>query len=99
MERFSGFPAKAPRPRRYHDPLATMRTRKDLPTRPPRRRRPRAPGTDGKTDREVLAARDPAPWAPVDFTRIGATPPIVGELLCEAVDLHASERVLDIAAG
>jgi ubiquinone/menaquinone biosynthesis C-methylase UbiE len=76
--------------------LATMRTRKPLPT-PPARRRPPRQGTDRFTEGEALAARPR--WASADLARIGATPPIVGELLCEAVDLRASERVLDVAAG
>jgi ubiquinone/menaquinone biosynthesis C-methylase UbiE len=77
--------------------------------RPARRSRPGTLGTDGETDRQPLAAPDPAAWAPAawapaawapaDVARIGVTPPIVGELLCEAVDLRASERVLDVAAG
>jgi SAM-dependent methyltransferase len=38
-------------------------------------------------------------WASGDFAVIGTTLQIVGELLCEAVDLRAGERVLDVAAG
>jgi ubiquinone/menaquinone biosynthesis C-methylase UbiE len=38
-------------------------------------------------------------WASGDFAVIGTTLQIVGELLCEAVDLGAGERVLDVAAG
>jgi ubiquinone/menaquinone biosynthesis C-methylase UbiE len=38
-------------------------------------------------------------WASGDFSVIGTTLQIVGELLCEAVDLRAGERVLDVAAG
>jgi SAM-dependent methyltransferase len=38
-------------------------------------------------------------WASGDFAVIGSTLQIVGELLCEAVDLRAGERVLDVAAG
>ena len=38
-------------------------------------------------------------WASGDFAVIGTTIQIVGELLCEGVDLRAGERVLDVAAG
>ncbi len=38
-------------------------------------------------------------WATGDFSVVGAGGVIVGELLCEAVRLHAGERVLDVATG
>lgn len=38
-------------------------------------------------------------WASGDFAVIGVTLQIVGELLAEAADIRAGERVLDIAAG
>jgi ubiquinone/menaquinone biosynthesis C-methylase UbiE len=38
-------------------------------------------------------------WASGDFAVIGTTLQIVGELLCEAIDLRSTERVLDVAAG
>jgi ubiquinone/menaquinone biosynthesis C-methylase UbiE len=47
----------------------------------------------------TVKARQQATWAPGDFAVIGTTLQIVGELLCEAVDLRAGERVLDVAAG
>ena len=43
--------------------------------------------------------RQQAMWASGDFAVIGTTLQIVGELLCEGVDLRAGERVLDVAAG
>ena len=46
-----------------------------------------------------LKTRQQAMWASGDFAVIGTTLQIVGELLCEAVDLRAAERVLDVAAG
>jgi ubiquinone/menaquinone biosynthesis C-methylase UbiE len=46
-----------------------------------------------------VKARQQAMWASGDFAVIGTTLQIVGELLCEAVDLRADERVLDVAAG
>jgi len=47
----------------------------------------------------VIKARQQAMWASGDFAVIGTTLQLVGELLCEAVDLRAGEQVLDVAAG
>jgi SAM-dependent methyltransferase len=47
----------------------------------------------------AIKARQQTMWASGDFAVIGTTLQIVGELLCEAVDLRAGERVLDVAAG
>lgn len=38
-------------------------------------------------------------WAAGDFSRVATGQTIVGELLCETVELHARERVLDVATG
>ena len=46
-----------------------------------------------------VKGRQQAMWASGDFAVIGTTLQIVGELLCEDVDLQAGERVLDVAAG
>src|SRR2546423_549568 len=55
--------------------------------------------TTAPTAAPSLKTRQQAMWASGDFAVIGTTLQIVGELLCEAVDLRAAERVLDIAAG
>jgi SAM-dependent methyltransferase len=47
----------------------------------------------------AIKTRQQAMWASGDFAVIGTTLQIVGELLCEGVDLRAGERVLDVAAG
>jgi ubiquinone/menaquinone biosynthesis C-methylase UbiE len=47
----------------------------------------------------AIKTRQQAMWASGDFAVIGTTLQIVGELLCEAVDLRSRERVLDVAAG
>src|SRR6185436_3343645 len=46
-----------------------------------------------------LKTRQQATWASGDFAVIGTTLQIVGETLCEALDLRAGQRVLDVAAG
>src|SRR5690348_1610329 len=38
-------------------------------------------------------------WAAGDFAEVGSRHILVSELLCEAVDLRAGERVLDVATG
>jgi len=50
-------------------------------------------------DYSAIKSRQQTTWASGDFGRIGVRLQIVGESLCEAVDLRAGERVLDVAAG
>lgn len=50
-------------------------------------------------DLEAVKARQRAMWATGDFAIIGTTLQIVGESLCEAVDVAAGSRVLDVACG
>jgi SAM-dependent methyltransferase len=50
-------------------------------------------------DLEALKLRQQATWASGDYARIGTTLQIVGESLCEAVDVAAGSQVLDVAAG
>lgn len=47
----------------------------------------------------AIKAKQQAMWASGDFAVIGTTLQIVGELLSEAVDVRATHRVLDVAAG
>lgn len=47
----------------------------------------------------AIKQKQQATWASGDYGRVGVRLQIVGESLCEAVDLHAFERVLDVAAG
>jgi SAM-dependent methyltransferase len=46
-----------------------------------------------------IKAKQQAMWASGDFAVIGTTLQIVGETLCEAVDLQSGSRVLDVACG
>jgi SAM-dependent methyltransferase len=50
-------------------------------------------------DYAAIKAKQQATWASGDFGIIGTTLQIVGESLCEAADICAGERVLDVAAG
>ncbi|MBX3460966.1 MAG: methyltransferase domain-containing protein [Planctomycetes bacterium] len=48
---------------------------------------------------EALRARQKSTWAAGDYARIGVTLQMVGEQLCESLNLRAGSRVLDVAAG
>jgi SAM-dependent methyltransferase len=50
-------------------------------------------------DFTAIKARQQATWASGDYGRVGIRLQIVGESICEAVDLQAGEKVLDVAAG
>jgi SAM-dependent methyltransferase len=50
-------------------------------------------------DLAALKAKQKATWASGDYAIVGATLQIVGETLCEAIDLRAGQKVLDVAAG
>ncbi|MFT3752540.1 MAG: class I SAM-dependent methyltransferase [Paludibacter sp.] len=50
-------------------------------------------------DYATIKQRQQATWASGDFAVVGTTLQIVGELLAEAADVRAGERVLDVAAG
>ena len=50
-------------------------------------------------DLSAVKTRQRAAWSSGDYAVVGTTLQIVGESLCEALDLHSGERVLDVAAG
>lgn len=50
-------------------------------------------------DLDALKARQQAAWSAGDYAVVGTTLQIVGEELCEAMDLRPGQRVLDVAAG
>jgi ubiquinone/menaquinone biosynthesis C-methylase UbiE len=55
--------------------------------------------TTATPDLAAVKAKQQLMWASGDFAVIGTTLQIVGEDLCEAIDLRSTERVLDVAAG
>lgn len=55
--------------------------------------------TNPTVDLAALKAKQQGAWSSGNYAVIGTTLQIVGEMLCEAVDLRAGERVLDVAAG
>ncbi|HEX4824344.1 MAG TPA: class I SAM-dependent methyltransferase [Candidatus Polarisedimenticolaceae bacterium] len=50
-------------------------------------------------DLTAIKVKQQATWASGDFGQIGVRLQIVGESLAEAADIHAGEKVLDVAAG
>jgi SAM-dependent methyltransferase len=50
-------------------------------------------------DTAIIKQRQQAAWAAGDYAAVGARLLLTAELLCEAVDLRAGERVLDVACG
>lgn len=50
-------------------------------------------------DLAAVKSRQQVAWGSGDYAIVGTTLQMVGESLCEAVDLRAGQRVLDVAAG
>ncbi len=55
--------------------------------------RPQAPNLGAIKERQQRA------WSSGDYGKVGVTFVIMAEMLCEAVDLHPGQRVLDVACG
>src|SRR4030081_3085307 len=55
--------------------------------------------TPATVDLAAVKSRQQAAWGSGDYAMIGTTLQIVGEALCEAIDLRSNQRVLDVAAG
>jgi len=52
-----------------------------------------------QVDLNALKTRQHGAWSSGDYAVVGTTLQIVGEELCEALDIHAGAHVLDVAAG
>jgi ubiquinone/menaquinone biosynthesis C-methylase UbiE len=57
------------------------------------------PAAAAAADFDAIKTKQRATWASGNYAIIGTTLQIVGESLCEAVDLRAGSSVLDVAAG
>jgi SAM-dependent methyltransferase len=60
---------------------------------------PTQPMSSAAPDLDALKARQQIAWASGDYAVIGTSLQIVGESICEAIDIRAGQTVLDIAAG
>jgi len=50
-------------------------------------------------DYEAITQRQQGVWSRGDFGRVGTLNVLHGELLCESLDIHPGERVLDVGGG
>ena len=55
--------------------------------------------TPAQPDLTAVKARQQSAWSSGDYAVVGTTLQIVGEELCEALDLRPGSKVLDVAAG
>jgi SAM-dependent methyltransferase len=58
-----------------------------------------SPSPSPSPDLAALKARQQTAWSTGNYALIGSTLQIVGENLCEALDVRSGMRVLDVAAG
>src|ERR1700745_3030726 len=60
-----------------------------------------APGKPNTTPADLAAVKtkQQGAWSSGDYAIVGTTLQIVGEDLCEALDLRPGQQVLDVAAG
>jgi ubiquinone/menaquinone biosynthesis C-methylase UbiE len=58
-----------------------------------------ASATSPAADFAAVKTRQQAAWSTGNYAVVGTTLQIVGETLCEALDLRSGSRVLDVAAG
>jgi len=57
------------------------------------------PAASSAVDLATIKGRQQVAWGSGDYAVVGTTLQIVGESLCEAIDLRSNQRVLDVAAG
>ena len=57
------------------------------------------PQPPAQVDFGAVKTRQQGAWSSGDYAIVGTTLQIVGEELCEALDVRAGQRVLDVAAG
>ena len=55
--------------------------------------------TDTNIDYAAIKTRQQGAWSTGNYAVVGTTLQIVGETLCEALDLRSGSKVLDVAAG
>jgi ubiquinone/menaquinone biosynthesis C-methylase UbiE len=74
----------------------------DMPSAVPTAAAPLLPTSrtpDLASDLGAVKSKQHAAWSSGDYALIGATLQIVGESLCEALDVRSGQGVLDVAAG
>jgi ubiquinone/menaquinone biosynthesis C-methylase UbiE len=58
-----------------------------------------SPNQPAPLDLKAMNARQHGAWSSGDYAVVGTTLQIVGEELCEALDVRSGQKVLDVAAG
>src|SRR3954466_11714716 len=58
-----------------------------------------APNHTPLPDFKAIKTRQQGAWSSGDYAVVGTTLQIVGEELCEALDVRSGQKVLDVAAG
>ena len=58
-----------------------------------------SPNQPTPLDLKAMKARQHGAWSSGDYAIVGTTLQIVGEELCEALDIRSGQKVLDVAAG
>jgi len=58
-----------------------------------------SPAPVAPTDLKAVKTRQQGAWSSGDYAVVGTTLQIVGEQLCEALDVRSGQKVLDVAAG
>jgi len=71
----------------------------DTAATPVRQEPPKVLQHGAAPDLEAIKTRQRSAWSSGNYALIGTTLQIVGEQLCEALDLRAGQKVLDVAAG
>ena len=74
-------------------PVSQNRRRSPCPPQPPSR------PVEAQPDLSAVKQRQQGAWSSGDYAVVGTTLQIVGEQLCEALDLRPGSKVLDVAAG
>jgi ubiquinone/menaquinone biosynthesis C-methylase UbiE len=80
--------------------MTALHSRKDIPmSATTSARQSDNSATTATSDLAALKIRQQAAWSSGNYAVVGTTLQIVGEELCEALDLGAGSKVLDVAAG
>ena len=58
-----------------------------------------APAPSDTPNFAAIKSKQRAAWTAGDYSVVGTTLQIVGERLCETLDVRSGQRVLDVAAG
>jgi hypothetical protein len=87
------------RPSRLHCQNAAYPDKENPMAGPATALNPNQSSAPAAPDLAALKTKQQAAWSSGNYAIVGATLQIVGEELCEALDLKSGSKVLDVAAG